>query len=118
MNERICQCGHPMKRKRVDVIRVVSNREVVIKNVPALRCDHCQETLYHAKTVRKMDELIHEHPRESSLEYPDQIHFDNGLATLFDELGRGDFLESRDEPVKRYEVLSIATELRSKLLSA
>lgn len=116
MKERLCRCGRPMVQEKRVVTREIGNRTIVIKDVPILCCVHCKEVLYSAETVKKMDELIRRFPDKTLLVYPNLLDVNSELRAYLSKLDLHNILSAgSDEPVKRYEVISLASLLRSRL---
>lgn len=119
MKERLCRCGRPMAQEKRTITREIGNRKIVIANVPVLYCRHCQEILYSARTVKKMDELIRRFPNKTLLTYPNLLDFNSDLRSRLSKLDPYNILVTApEEPVKRYEIVFLANFLQSKLRSA
>jgi len=115
MKERLCRCGRPMIKEKRTITRNISDRKVTIKDVPILYCNYCQEVLYNARTVKKMDELIRKFPNENLLVYPSPLKPPN---SFFNKSGLHDsFLTEADEPIKLHELAYLISLLQTKLKS-
>lgn len=62
-------CGGQMRETAVVMPLTRSGVTVRIHGVPAHRCANCGETWLHAKAVRRTDELLRLHPRQSDIRY-------------------------------------------------
>jgi YgiT-type zinc finger domain-containing protein len=69
MAELICLCGPTLSHVRQVVYRNIQGNEIKFNNVPVLYCDSCGETLFTAKTIKTMDDLIRNNPGTLILEY-------------------------------------------------
>ncbi|NPV29201.1 MAG: YgiT-type zinc finger protein [Firmicutes bacterium] len=119
MKERLCRCGRSMVQERRTITREIDNRKITITNVPVLYCKYCQETLYNARTVKKMDELIRRFPDKTSLIYPNLLEPNSDVLSFLDKLDlHGTLIAESEEPVRLYEVISLVSFIQSKLRSA
>ncbi|WP_353733685.1 type II toxin-antitoxin system MqsA family antitoxin [Syntrophothermus sp.] len=108
-----------MVQEKRTVTREIGNQTIVITNVPVFCCTHCQEILYSAQTVKKMDELIRRFPNKTLLVYPNLLDFNSELRSYLSKLDPHNILATAsEEPVKRYEIVVLANSLRSQLRSA
>lgn len=104
--QRLCRCGQSMEYIKKDISRSINGRSIVIKKVPALYCAGCRQTLYNSRTVKKMDQLIREHPNQGDLEYPN-FAFPNGTIEFFKTLGIDSTLDD-EQPVTQFDCLVLA----------
>nr|QNO45898.1 hypothetical protein LAAKCKNM_00018 [Methanosarcinales archaeon ANME-2c ERB4]QNO52454.1 hypothetical protein BDIGKBFL_00009 [Methanosarcinales archaeon ANME-1 ERB6]QNO53493.1 hypothetical protein OBNMHAHF_00020 [Methanosarcinales archaeon ANME-1 ERB6] len=53
-------CGGEMEVKKVEVIKKVAGKVVVVKDVPAWVCKQCGERYYLIDTVERIKEILRE----------------------------------------------------------
>lgn len=63
-------CQGNLIKKRVKVEKWVNNNLVIVKNVPALVCEKCQEKYYDAETSLKLDEYFYETKPDKIIKVP------------------------------------------------
>ena len=117
MNKRFCRCGCPLSNERRAVTRLIQGRGITIDNVPVLYCATCEETLYTAKTIKKMDELIQNNPGELALVYPNALELKPTVIHFLDELETEEkekILQEGDEPLTKVDLANLIALLKSK----
>ena len=111
MTKRSCRCGQPLLNTRRAISRVIGGNEITINNVPFLYCESCGETLFTAKTIKKMDELIQNNPGEQALEYPDDLELTPPVIYFLDSLEAD---QDGDEPLTKADLANLIALIKSK----
>ncbi|HHW40915.1 MAG TPA: YgiT-type zinc finger protein [Syntrophomonadaceae bacterium] len=117
MNKRLCRCGQPMLKVKKTISRNINNQEITIYNVPALYCEQCKQTLFSARTVKKMDELIRKFPGKKVFEYPNFPSPSDDAINILKKLGIDDLSDDSEQPVNKWDIILLSERLQS-LISA